>query len=148
MVDRVMPSNEIQLKPHMARVFNNVLGLNISPAQIEQAFIYRRSENNDDPPTIQICFNTATIKKQILSLKHLLVPTKIYVKEHLTPLQSAIYYQARMAKRNGLIFNCWTGDGFVYGSHNETSPEVRISSLELITARNEEYYRQHPDKRQ
>ena len=121
------------------KALNGALNLQLRLNDIEQAFVHEVDDVNGDTPTLQIMLFNIKTKKEILRNKGALKPTKIFVKEHLTPRQSAIFYQARIAKRNGLIHNCWTGDGLVYGCHTAKSPGVRISNLELIVKHNEEF---------
>ena len=138
-VDGIKLNDKDSLKYQVVANLNKATGLHLHVGEVEEVFVHEVNESDEETPTLQAIFKELNTKKNILRKKASLKPTKIFVKENLTPRQSAIFFQARLAKKNKLIANTWTGDGLVYGCHKDDSPGVCISNLDLITKANEEH---------
>lgn len=68
---------------------------------------------------------------------------KIYINEHLTKDNTAIFYEARKLKKNGFVKYAWVKNGTVKVKKEDGGKAIIIQSLEFM----ESIKKQHGDKR-
>ena len=59
---------------------------------------------------------------------------KLFIKEHLTARNNAIFYQARTARRYKIFHNVWTENGRVWATQSEMSAPELLRDAEVIEA--------------
>ena len=76
-----------------------------------------------------------------MKLRGYLNNTKVLFSEHLKEEQDSILYQAREARRHGIIQQAWSFNGVIWGVTNTTSRPGLIWDYDKIRAANEEAVR-------
>ena len=74
--------------------------------------------NQSSPRNIVVSFQNIWIKKSVYkeraNLKDYSISNKVFLSEILTPENNKLFYEARMARKQGLIYTTYTQDGAVF----------------------------------
>lgn len=92
----------------------------------------RPSADPTRPRSFLIKFATYQQRERVWLAKKKLRSTRLYVNEDLTKKRNALLWQARTAKREGRLSECWSMDGRIYAKKPGDDRKHQIKCLEDI----------------
>ena len=106
----------------------------------EKDFLCHRFGMDPDgkgPQNVMIRFANPKTKIDLMKKRGGLKTSPLFFKEFLTDKQFSIHYQAREAKRNGILQNAWSWDGLIWGVAEDSPKPGLISDYTHIKEQNQ-----------
>ena len=89
-VDGLIRNHYLPLKTDVAIQLSNTTQVKFDDTQTANVYVTKQSRGNDQKSYL-VRFKDIDVKRDVIRSKGLLKPTQIFVKEHLTPTQDAIF---------------------------------------------------------
>ncbi len=134
-VEGVTPKENESLRSAVMSALNGNSDINLKPHDVISCTMMGKQDDiNPKPRGIRVKMSSRMTKKNVMRIKGQFrrKKTKIYIKEHLTPVNSEIFYKARTAKKYKIFHQVWTDAGRVWATINPDDKPIPLRNAEII----------------
>ena len=115
---------------------NKYLGYKLSEKDFLRCHKFGSDQDGKGPQNIMIRFSNPKTKMDLMKKRGNLKTSPLFFKEFLTDRQYSISFQAREAKRFGILQKTWAWDGLIWGLADDSTKPGRISDYSYIKEQN------------